>query len=200
MLTPLPVAAQRPVRVELTLRRCWLSEVILQGAGIKCQVLIGTCSVPRPELKEVLALAAGRLRSSGNVKVQLGCQVLSLQQDGFEHNQTPGSLCRIKAEPLLCGPAETWQGSQPSYHKLRSQTCLEAALPARRSEVVFLPLQRSGGHSTRCGVWLAAGRTRGCRGGGRGRGRKRAARAEWKSWAEVWRCVIFGVSECQPVR
>lgn len=120
------------MRVELTLRRCWLSEVILQGAGIKCQVLIGTCSVPQPELKEVLALVAGRLRSSGNVKVQLGCQVLSLQQDGFEHNQTPGSLCRIKAEPLLCGPAETWQGSQPSYHSSAArhaskQRCLPGA-------------------------------------------------------------------------
>lgn len=56
------------MRVELTLRRCWLSEVILQGAGIKCQVLIGTCSVPQPELKEVLALAAGRLLAVGMLK------------------------------------------------------------------------------------------------------------------------------------
>lgn len=43
----------------------------------------------------------GSLCRNENVKVQLGCVVLSLQQNWFEHNQTSNSLCQIKAG-LLC--------------------------------------------------------------------------------------------------
>ncbi|NXF66609.1 UBP19 hydrolase, partial [Ciccaba nigrolineata] len=46
-LSPLSGRAHRPVRVVRTLRRLWLSEVILQGAGIRCQVKL----VPQPNLE-----------------------------------------------------------------------------------------------------------------------------------------------------
>lgn len=139
--------------------------------------------------------------------MQLGCQVLSLQQDWFQHNQTPGSLRRIKAEPLLCGPAETWQGSQPSYHKLRSQACLEAALSARRSKVVLLLLQSCGGHGARCGVWLAAGRAQGIGGGGRGQRKETSSTCRMEVLGRgLVLCDIWGVGaparalRCQNAR
>lgn len=42
----------------------------------------------------------GSLCRNGNVKVQQGRVVLSLQQNWFEHAQTSGSPCQIKAGPL----------------------------------------------------------------------------------------------------
>ncbi|NXE74244.1 UBP19 hydrolase, partial [Cochlearius cochlearius] len=46
-LSPLPGRAHCPVRLEQALRHFWLLEVILQGAGIRCQVGL----VPQPDTK-----------------------------------------------------------------------------------------------------------------------------------------------------
>lgn len=59
--------------------------------------------------KEVLATDVSSLHRNGNVKVQLGHACLSLQQNWFEHNQTSGSPCQIKAgTPLYSWRLRAW--------------------------------------------------------------------------------------------
>lgn len=102
----------------------------------------------------------GSLCRDGNVKVQLGHMVLWLQQNWFEHDQTPGSFCQIKAGLLYMAGGGTWctelsHTAEPGCHKLTvrcasKKHCLSGAVLLCCSHCVLFRLVYGGTAQSSC--------------------------------------------------